>query len=306
MRPVYALLVYLGLVFWGGALLAPWAYSLVHSAASSLPALQSLASEPFHRYVSRTWMLLGVIGLPPFLRASGIRSWNDLGLSCAVGWRRLMWHGFLLGFGSLALIAAVGLAAGTRTLVHARTPGQIASHLVIAGLSAIIVAVLEEIVFRGALFGALRKACRWETALVLSSSFYALVHFFQRPAPPDTVDWASGLALLPRMMRGFGDIHQLLPGFLNLTLVGMLLGFAYHRTGNLFYSIGLHAGWIFWLKSYTFLTDEGKGANVWLWGSGKLIDGWFSLLVLSGVLIWCHRTLCVKPNASGHETTASL
>lgn len=116
------------------------------------------------------------------------------------------------------------------------------------------------------------------------------------------VGWASGFALLPRMMRGFGDAHQLLPGFLSLTVAGVLLGLAYQRTGNLLFSIGLHAGWIFWLKSYTFLTDEGQGANVWLWGSGKLIDGWFSLLVLSAVLIWCSRILRADPDRSGNGT----
>ena len=66
--------------------------------------------------------------------------------------------------------------------------------------------------------------------------------------------WNSGLILLPRMLGGFADFHALVPGFFNLTLAGVLLGLAYQRTGNLYFSIGLHAGWIFWLKTYGAFT----------------------------------------------------
>ena len=229
-------------------------------------------------------------------------TWGDVGLGRVPNRWRLCGWGLGLGFGSLALVAIVGLAVGARILVASRTTWQITAHLTTAGLSAAVVALIEEVLFRGAVYGALRRSMRWQTALVVSSLFYALVHFFQRPEPPAMVGWASGFALLPRMMRGFGDAHQLLPGFLSLTVAGVLLGLAYQRTGNLLFSIGLHAGWIFWLKSYTFLTDEGQGANVWLWGSGKLIDGWFSLLVLSAVLIWCSRILRADPDRSGNGT----
>jgi membrane protease YdiL (CAAX protease family) len=68
------------------------------------------------------------------------------------------------------------------------------------------------------------------------------VHFFNRPPSPEEVNWASGFALLPRMLRGFGDIEMLVPGFFNLMLAGVMLGYAYQRTGNLYFSIGLHAG----------------------------------------------------------------
>jgi CAAX protease family protein len=59
---------------------------------------------------------------------------------------------------------------------------------------------------------------------------------------------------------------------------------AYQRSGNLYFSVGLHAGWIFWLKSYGFLTNPGVAGNAWFWGSRKLIDGWLAFLVLSGTL----------------------
>jgi membrane protease YdiL (CAAX protease family) len=143
---------------------------------------------------------------------------------------------------------------------------------------------MEEILFRGGIFGGLRKFFHWPVALVVSSLIYALVHFMHRADFSGAVGWNSGLALLPRMLAGFADFQAFIPGFLNLTLAGVLLGLAYQRTGNLYFSIGLHAGWIFWLKTYgTFTTAP--PAPAWFWGTGKLIDGWLAMMVLVAVLL---------------------
>ncbi len=85
-------------------------------------------------------------------------------------------------------------------------------------------------------------------------------------------------------MSGFTDLNVVIPGFFNLTLAGVLLGLAYQRTGNLYFSIGLHAGWIFWLKSYGTLTTPVANALPWLFGTNKLIDGWLALAVLIACL----------------------
>ena len=120
--------------------------------------------------------------------------------------------------------------------------------------AAVVVAVMEEILFRGGMFGGLRKFFYWPLALFVSSMIYALVHFLQRADFTGAVNWHSGLVLLPRMLGGFADFHALVPDFFNLTLAGVLLGLAYQRTGNLYFSIGLHAGWVFWLKTYGAFT----------------------------------------------------
>ena len=96
------------------------------------------------------------------------------------------------------------------------------------------------------------------------------------------------------MLRGFVEVEQVVPGFFNLALAGALLALAYQRTGNLYFSIGLHAGWIFWLKSYGFLTRDAANANAWFWGTSKLIDGWLALIVLAFVSL---LLLKVRPRA---------
>jgi membrane protease YdiL (CAAX protease family) len=80
---------------------------------------------------------------------------------------------------------------------------------------------------------------------------------------------------------------QAVPRFLNLTLVGVMLGLAYQRTGNLWFSIGMHAGWILWVKVYHLLTQPVWGSCKWFWGTVHVVDGWLAtpVLILVSILI---------------------
>jgi len=280
MRPVRAVSLYLVLVFVGGALLAPWLYALVQSASGFLPGFQTLAGKPFARYVSRSFLILGVIGLWPFLRTT------DLATPRAIGWARrpeglsqLGW-GFALGLGSLACIVFVVLAFEVRAIAPERGAGAVLGHFIKAAAAAVLVAPMEEVFFRGVLFGALRKTFHWVLALLVSSAIYALLHFLERAHLGTVVGWTSGLAVFGQMLTGFTDPAKLIPGFLNLTLAGVILGLAYQRTGSLHFSIGLHAGWIFWLKTYGFVTCDSDPSRTWFFGTDKLIDGWLAFLVM--------------------------
>lgn len=291
MRPLRALAIYIAVVFVGGALLAPWLYWLAHFVAHEFPQLAShpffakITHSPFHRYVDRALLGLALIGLWPLLRSLGIISLKGVGLVSPAGQWKKLGGGFLLGFISLAVVAVIALSAHARRVNASIAPERLGEKIIGVVLTAIVVAVLEEILFRGALFGSLRRIFHWVFALVLSSMVYAITHFMQSATVHGPVTWLSGLALLPQMLRGFGDVHAVIPGFFNLTLAGMILALAYQRTGNLYFSIGLHAGWIFWLKSYGILTLGVSGADVWWWGSRKLVDGWFALPVLVAVFL---------------------
>jgi membrane protease YdiL (CAAX protease family) len=291
MRPIRSLAVYILVVFVGGALTAPWLYWLAQSLAQTFP---HLAQNPFHRFVNRSLLILALAGLWPLLRSLGATTLRDLGLVKPSGqWKRLG-AGFLFGFVSLALVAGAALLAGARTAAEDLHPGNIGPKLLGAALTAVVVSLLEEILFRGAIFGALRKAFDWITALTVSSMIYALVHFLARAEIAGPITWHSGLELLPRMLRGFGNLQEIVPGFFNLTVAGALLALAYQRTGNLFFSIGLHGGWIFWLNSYRVLTKETAGASSGFWGTYKLIDGWLALLVLAATLAAMLRLSMLK------------
>jgi hypothetical protein len=102
------------------------------------------------------------------------------------------------------------------------------------------------------------------------------------------------------MVNGFVQPTMLVPGFVALTLAGAMLALAVQRTGTLYFSVGLHAGWVFWLKFYVVMTDLRPGAATWFWGTGKLYDGWLALLALATAGLVARRLTQVKPKL---ETT---
>jgi uncharacterized protein len=298
MWPLWAVGIYIIAVFMGGALVAPWLYWLAQSFSHTAP---HLASSPFHRFVNRALLGIALIGLWPLLRILNIKSLRDVGLPGPRGQLRRLGTGLILGFTSLSVVAVAAVGSGARVITEHQN--RIPEKLLGAALTGIVVAVLEEILFRGTLFGAFRKSFHWVTALVISSMIYALVHFMEPARQVGPVFWYSGVELLPKMLRGFCNWHALTPGFLTLTCAGALLALGYQRTGNLYFSIGLHGGWIFWLKSYGNFTHDVPGANAWLWGGGKLIDGWMAFVVLGGILatFW----IAGKPKMTNDERSAN-
>jgi len=286
MRPARALGLYVAVVFLGGGLLAPWLYWLVQASGDSLAGL---ADKPFHRYVNRAMLVLALAGMWPLLRAFGARSPREFGLVHPAGqWRRLL-GGFSLGLASLAVVAGVSVLSGVRQLAPEVAPGEVTRKLLAGALTAVSVSLIEETLFRGAIFGAFRQVTHWINALLISSAIYAILHFLESAKQVGEVHWYSGLALLPRMLRGFADVERIVPGFFNLTLAGALLAFAYQRTGTLYFSIGLHAGWIFWLRVYGALTDTASPPGAWFWGTDRMTDGWLALPVLASALWILHR-----------------
>ena len=281
MRPLWALVIYVVAVFLGGALLAPWLYWLAQTFAHTFP---HIAAAPFHRFVDRSLLLFAFAGLWPLLRALGMISWRELGLTRPHGQLKKLTGGLLVGFVSLAVVAGMAFASGNRVFIQTMTFYKVITLIFSAIGTAVIVGIIEEILFRGGVFGGLRKLFYWPFALLISSVIYALVHFLRHAELTGAVTWNSGLVLLPQMLGGFADFYAFVPAFFNLTLAGILLGLAYQRTGNLYFSIGLHAGWIFWLKTYGAVSATAPHAATWFLGTGKMMDGWMAFIVLAVTL----------------------
>ena len=278
MRPFRALVIYIAIVFIGGALLAPWLYWLAQNFSHEFPRL---AGAPFHRVLDRSFMILALAGIWPLLRSLGATSWRDLGLVPPYGQSGKLFGGLLLGLVSLAAAAGIAIIGGGRAFARTATAHEIVGIVLGALATAIAVGTLEEILFRGGIFGGLRRVLHWPFALGISSAVYALVHFLQGAQLTGAVAWDSGLFLLPQLLAGFADVRALLPGFFSLALAGVLLGLAYQRTGNLYFSIGLHTGWVFMLRIYSQLTVQTPDAAIWFWGSGKMTDGWLSFFAIA-------------------------
>ncbi|MCX7872698.1 MAG: CPBP family intramembrane metalloprotease [Verrucomicrobiae bacterium] len=280
MRPVRAILIYLLVIFVGSALIAPPLYFIVNQFSDSLQFCNYLISKGFHKFLSRSMIFIAVVGLIPLLRSLGFKSVEETGFApFKTHWKKLC-YGFLFGLATLSIPVLASFVLGAVSSNTERTLSQIARHFLNAGLSAIVVSFIEELVFRGGVLGSTQRFYGWRFGIIFSSAIYAIVHFFAKIERLADVHWYSGFVGILTMLRGFGDFKALIPGFLNLFLVGVILSLFFKRTGNLYFSIGIHAGWIFWLKTYGFFAVFGERHNVWFFGSSKLIDGWITFGVL--------------------------
>ncbi len=293
MKPLRALLLYLVLVMAGAALLSPWLWQGVQTLAHGSPRWAGLARQPFYRYVNRCLLGLAVVGLWPLLRSLRANSWRSVGADAPRQNLGTWAQGALLGWVSLGFAAMIAVTVGARSWNTEATSRHWLQHTGTAVVSALTVSVLEELLFRGAVFTALRRLASFPVAAAFSSGLYAFVHFFQKPENPTVIDAWAGWHTLGQMLRGFIDLQQLIPGLLSLALAGYLLAFARERTGRIWLGVGLHAGWIFWLKSYSFATRATPGTTAWFWGSSRLYDGWLALgiLLLTGGFLngWLKR-----------------
>ncbi|MGH7888745.1 MAG: CPBP family glutamic-type intramembrane protease, partial [Candidatus Binatia bacterium] len=140
-------------------------------------------------------------------------------------------------------------------------------------------------------------------AYLLANLFYSLLHFV-RPGQAYFLDGFVPLAGFQHLVKTFApflDPLPLLPGIFGLFLIGIVLSYALLRSGKLYLSIGLHAGWIISLKSLRVFGDFRRQDLGWLFGSTdpKIVSGVATFVGLALVGIAVHY---VTKSRSGRST----
>jgi membrane protease YdiL (CAAX protease family) len=298
MRRAFVLLGFIGLVFALGALVAPVIYAVMQHVGTAV-------ETNFNRVVSRTLLVFALLGLWPLAKLLGAMP-KTLGLRFPI--MRHVVIGCLVGFASLGAIFVIATLCDARELRASLTAAKLAKSVLLSVSAAIVVAPIEEILFRGVCFGLLRGK-RWVPAMLFSSALFAVVHLLQTPraATGATVHWLDGFKTIVEMFSQQSDAVLAAATVVNLTLCGMILCVAFQRTGHLWFSIALHAAWIFWLKLANAITLVPLGTAKF-WGTRKLIDGWAVLPVLLvtfvAVEFLTRRKLSSPPPPTQHAAAA--
>jgi membrane protease YdiL (CAAX protease family) len=149
--------------------------------------------------------------------------------------------------------------------------------------AAIVVPLIEELFFRGLFLGILLRSVRPVVAALITSAFFAIVHFLKAPTRTnETVTWLSGFHSIANSFAQFADPMMMLASFTTLFLIGWILADARLRTRSLFLPIGLHSGWIFVAGVVGKMTKRETIILPWL-GTNLLIG----LLPLAlGLITW--------------------
>ena len=280
------------------AVVAPFIYNWSQANLIGLDLFSWLERQPFPRYFRRTVMVTALVFLPFFLRKLGVRKWTEIGLSAEVEKTpRFVW-GIILGGLCIFILDAINLSVGARQF----RPEVDSDLLYKFVLVSILIAGLEETFFRGVVLGQLRKHFGFWTALTLSSLFFSALHFVGNNPPPDTgvvdVDWTTGFVMILYSFEVFVVWDKLLFSFTALFLAGLILGYSYLKKGSLYFCIGVHAGWVFMLKTTGLLTDNTpvQNARPWLYGWG-LYDGLIGIVIL--LVFWAG--LALYENRRGNQ-----
>jgi hypothetical protein len=238
--------------------------------------------------MGRVAQLYILLGLWPFLKLLRLDSRAALGfniprrrflLDVAIGW--------VLGVAILAGLVWTLLALEVR-VPDPPTEGLVwfvLEKAVAALVGGLLIGLLEEIFFRGALYGAIRRRSGVQAGVVWSAALYALLHFMKPHDLPAGVpfDWEGTWSMFTGVFTGLADWRHL-DSMLALFWVGVFLALVRERTGHVAWGVGLHAGWVFVIQLSRRLTDADEGASfAFLTGGydgviGLLAAAWIGLL----------------------------
>jgi len=191
--------------------------------------------------------------------------------------------GFITACVGCGVLVVWEMVSGTRVWKDGMGMGKVFTGMIQAGASGVVVAMIEELVFRGVLWKGLQSSLGGGRAVVVSSVIYALAHFLGRPVMHGEVGWGSGFEILIRMLVGDGAKTPWIPGVLTLFFLGVLFSLSFWREGTLYFAMGMHGGVVFWGKLRAVLTRTREGVSV----SSDPLSGWVTL-ALAILAIWVY------------------
>lgn len=254
MRPLILLLAVTAGALLAGALLSP-----------ALHLLPAFADVPFHKLQENLSKLAGFGACLLFLHYCG--GISRIGLGFGFGARDL--HAVLLpalgaGLLLIAMIEAVQFALGLHVAAPRADFGAGALLRLLAGalLLGLVVALIEETMFRGALFSGMQRRAGAAAALVATTLLYAVIHFIKfKPLKAGVeIGWDTGFLQLTRAFARLGN-PIVFDSLLTLLALGLLLGLLRLARGHLAACIGLHAGVVAGLRISGKLGDYRPGTQ---------------------------------------------
>jgi len=247
------------------------------------PVIYNFTDYKFYRIVSRSIMVQ--VLLVAFLYFKFIESLNVKRFisSYGLGWEKgksykNLLNGFFCGFCVLTFFMLFEFFLGAR-FFELNIKSSFLLQIIEYIIAAFLIAFLEEIFFRGMIFGKLRTKSFF-LAFIVTTSFYGLIHFLKPFAfkIDSTPSFWDTFRVCFDFLLPFSSPLSILPGFIGLFLFGALLIYAYIKTSSLYYSVGLHAGVVFFLKADTFYASINPDSSILIHGDKNIYNG---------LLGWC-------------------
>ena len=242
-----------------------FATALLFGAVFAYPvySLLSLFLDPeFHRVISRTMLLSGLLFSLLYLRYTGTLSLEG------IAWREgrstkgiLFLQGYLAGFLIMLLLVSSFIFLGIYHFDPAvdTTLAALVKITIKGLLAGLVVGLVEEVIFRGALLGGLQKQTNVVVAVLMTSLFYALVHFLKFRALPAGFEpgWFTGIEIFPAALFRF-KFWPTLDACITLFILGLFLAIVRVRSDSILPCIGMHAAIVLVMKVFFYLANYTK------------------------------------------------
>lgn len=280
MKSYQRLLIFVLLVLALTALVSPWAataWNLISATEAQAPQDRI----PFSRIFNRFFMVSGVLLFFACRSLLKIESPAQLGLMPRTQAARDVANGLVLALGSMIALGIIMSLAEVYQPFFRLSLSAAVEQCVKAVLAGFTVGLLEEIFFRGIIFRGLLEDWKPLPAFLVANLFYSALHFVkpgERYFLTGVDPWA-GFRHLFSTFAPFFEPAEIAPGIIGLLLIGIVLSYAFARTGTLYLSIGLHAGWVIAIKTVRVFGDFRAEDLSWLFGSSDP-------KIVSGVVTW--------------------
>lgn len=270
--------------------------ALLLGALLAYPLYLLLPGIPFGSLAGRSSLIAGLLASLLYVRWTMPLTLAAIGYSRpANGWWRALAQGFVAGIVIMAMLATTLVLLGLSAIDDEAsfTPAFFALALLKGLMAGIGASLVEETLFRGALFSALYARINLLWAILLSSLLYAAVHFLDYPEPAGAIHWYTGLVLFPQALAQLAS-PVILDHFMTLFLLGVLLALIRWRDGHIWRAFGLHAGIVMTMKLHSYTTDRVADHSLdWLLNDYSSRLGWLSaacmLVSLIVYTVYCHR-----------------
>jgi membrane protease YdiL (CAAX protease family) len=220
---------------------------------------------------------------------------KELGLAPRSVFLKQLLQGFGLGFITLMPVFIVLYMLRINVLDEKQlwTAGLLARYMVINLLIALLISLIEESLFRGIMLTSLSKKLPVMAAIIISSTYYAALHFFSSKTdiPVQDIRLFSGFKLLG---EAFGNLMnpEILSAFFALLMVGIFLGVLRTQVKvSLGLCIGCHTCWVWQIKmSKKLFNTDFSSDYLYLVSSydgviGPLVTGWL-MLAIAGYFVY--------------------
>lgn len=252
----------------------------------------------FRTVFKRSSQLFLILSIFPVMSCLKL-NWTDIGFATKPLFFRQIGQGFAIGFVTLmpVLLLIFALEVHVPDTAKPWTAGWIGKKVGLELLLAMLISLVEEPIFRGALLAGMGRIFSLRTSIAVSASYYATLHFVNSDMeiPYQQVSFYSGFILLADALGQLFNPNYLSP-MLSLFAVGVFLGVLKTQySASLGLCIGCHTGWVWQIKlSKVFFNINPKSDFIYLVSShdgvvGPMVTVWISMAL--AVYLWRQRKL---------------